>query len=240
MRTTSPRPPFLGVVIALAGLVGLAAGGACRGERGQRAVAAGANRAATSPGTPASTPASALVSAAAPPVRPAPSAAVGVVDVVRPVATAEVADPSLVLWYDRPATDWERQALPIGNGHVGGMVFGGPARERVQFNEKTLWEGSETTFGAYQTFGDLRFAVPGAGRVTDYRLRLDIENALASVDYAVRGARFHREYFVSYPDRVLVVRLSGPAGKVGGDFALGGGHDELPVAADARITFSAS
>ena len=50
-----------------------------------------------------------------------------IVDVVRPVDTAEVADPALVLWYDRPATLWMNQALPIGNGEIGGMVFGGTA-----------------------------------------------------------------------------------------------------------------
>ena len=60
---------------------------------------------------------------------------------VRPVDTAEVADPALVLWYDRPATLWMNQALPIGNGEIGGMVFGGTAMDHIQFNEKTLWEG---------------------------------------------------------------------------------------------------
>src|SRR6187551_2472311 len=59
-----------------------------------------------------------------------------VVDVVRPVDTAEVADPALVLWYDRPATLWMNQALPIGNGEIGGMVFGGTAIDHIQFNEK--------------------------------------------------------------------------------------------------------
>ncbi|SEH00153.1 Glycosyl hydrolase family 65, N-terminal domain [Nonomuraea solani] len=47
----------------------------------------------------------------------------------------------LTLWYDKPATDWETQALPIGNGPLGAMIFGGVASERIQFNEKTLWTG---------------------------------------------------------------------------------------------------
>lgn len=47
----------------------------------------------------------------------------------------------LSLWYTQPASDWETQALPIGNGYMGGMVFGGVAQERIQFNEKTLWSG---------------------------------------------------------------------------------------------------
>ncbi len=46
-----------------------------------------------------------------------------------------------VLWYDKPASKWV-EALPIGNGQVGAMVFGGPAEERLQLNEGTLWAGS--------------------------------------------------------------------------------------------------
>ena len=45
-----------------------------------------------------------------------------------------------VLWYDHPADRWE-EALPVGNGRVGAMVFGGPTEERLQLNEGTLWAG---------------------------------------------------------------------------------------------------
>ena len=44
------------------------------------------------------------------------------------------------LWYNRPAMTWT-QALPVGNGVMGGMVFGTPAVERIQLNEETLWAG---------------------------------------------------------------------------------------------------
>lgn len=44
------------------------------------------------------------------------------------------------LWYDRPAMTWT-QALPVGNGIIGGMVFGTPAVEHIQLNEETLWAG---------------------------------------------------------------------------------------------------
>src|SRR4051812_31936416 len=52
----------------------------------------------------------------------------------------------LTLWYDKPATQWV-DALPIGNGRLGAMVFGGgdeasPAKEILQLNEDTLWSGS--------------------------------------------------------------------------------------------------
>mgnify|MGYP001565830737 CR=1 FL=1 len=46
----------------------------------------------------------------------------------------------LTLWYRQPATEWV-EALPVGNGHIGAMVFGGTTNERIQFNEHTLWTG---------------------------------------------------------------------------------------------------
>jgi alpha-L-fucosidase 2 len=47
----------------------------------------------------------------------------------------------LLLWYDKPANDWN-QALPLGNGRLGAMVFGAPAVEHLQLNEETVWAGS--------------------------------------------------------------------------------------------------
>src|SRR5215813_7801520 len=52
-----------------------------------------------------------------------------------------VADDSLLLWYDKPASEWT-EALPIGNGRLGAMIFGDPARELLQLNEDTLYAGS--------------------------------------------------------------------------------------------------
>ncbi|MBW3128162.1 glycoside hydrolase family 95 protein [Hymenobacter profundi] len=46
----------------------------------------------------------------------------------------------LRLWYDKPAANWN-EALPLGNGRMGAMVFGGPQRERLQLNEETIWGG---------------------------------------------------------------------------------------------------
>jgi alpha-L-fucosidase 2 len=50
-------------------------------------------------------------------------------------------DEALVLWYDKPAAEWI-EALPIGNGRLGAMIFGGPAVEQLQLNEDTLYAGS--------------------------------------------------------------------------------------------------
>ncbi|WP_163400073.1 glycoside hydrolase family 95 protein [Flavobacterium fluviatile] len=47
---------------------------------------------------------------------------------------------ALKLWYNAPATDWN-EALPIGNGRLGAMVFGNPVHEDIQLNENTLWAG---------------------------------------------------------------------------------------------------
>lgn len=70
-----------------------------------------------------------------------------------------------VLWYATPATDWSKEALPIGNGRLGAMLFGGVAVERIQFNESSLWSGDNNWdgeyetgdhgFGSYRNFGDL-------------------------------------------------------------------------------------
>jgi alpha-L-fucosidase 2 len=57
---------------------------------------------------------------------------------VLPASGAEPA--SLRLWYERPATEWV-EALPVGNGRLGAMVFGGITLERLQLNEDTLWAG---------------------------------------------------------------------------------------------------
>jgi alpha-L-fucosidase 2 len=77
------------------------------------------------------------------------------------------------LCYSVPAADWQSQALPIGNGRLGAMLFAGPDEERIQFNENSLWGGrnnydnalagrpdgafdtSMTGFGSYRAFGDV-------------------------------------------------------------------------------------
>lgn len=51
------------------------------------------------------------------------------------------AQSDLKLWYDKPAAIWN-EALPLGNGRLGAMVFGDPAVERLQLNEETIWAGS--------------------------------------------------------------------------------------------------
>ncbi|MDR3236748.1 MAG: glycoside hydrolase family 95 protein [Prevotellaceae bacterium] len=53
------------------------------------------------------------------------------------------ADNNLKLWYNAPAEQWT-EALPVGNGRLGAMVFGNPSHERLQLNEETVWAGQPT------------------------------------------------------------------------------------------------
>lgn len=58
----------------------------------------------------------------------------------RPAAEPAAA-PDTTLWYRQPAANWN-EALPVGNGRLGAMIFGGVARERLQLNEDSLWSGA--------------------------------------------------------------------------------------------------
>ena len=89
----------------------------------------------------------------------------------------------LSLWYDRPADSWEAHALPLGNGPMGCMVFGGIDKEQLQFNVDSLWTGDENMVGKeagkskddsylakgmgfYQNFGSVHITVDGRGETT--------------------------------------------------------------------------
>jgi len=74
------------------------------------------------------------------------------------LASAALGQDSLTLWYRHPASLWV-EALPVGNGRLGAMVFGGVAHERIQFNEQTIWTGEPHDYahhGAYQSLGKIR------------------------------------------------------------------------------------
>ncbi|MCL2561143.1 MAG: glycoside hydrolase family 95 protein [Rikenellaceae bacterium] len=114
------------------------------------------------------------------------------------------------LWYTAPATEWMIDYLPVGNGTLGAMVSGGVVRDEIQFNEKTLWVGHTTKYGSYQNFGSLFIEHIGVDEaaVTNYRRELDISQAVARTSYTVGGVDFVREYFVSFPDKVCVIRMT--------------------------------
>ena len=74
------------------------------------------------------------------------------------VAQPSPSTPPFTLWYDQPAVLWT-DALPVGNGHMGAMIFGGAAHERIQFNEHTVWTGEPHDYahkGAAQSLAKIR------------------------------------------------------------------------------------
>jgi alpha-L-fucosidase 2 len=154
----------------------------------------------------------------------------------------------LALWYEAPATQWV-EALPVGNGRLGAMVFGGPVRDRIQFNESTVWTGGPHDYArpgayrylptlrallregrqpeaealaqvhfmgapvrqrAYQALGDLRLDFPtiDSTTVSEYRRALDLDSALVTTRFVARGVRYTRQTFASFPDQVVVIRLT--------------------------------
>ncbi len=152
----------------------------------------------------------------------------------------------MVLWYRQPGQAW-LDAMPLGNGLMGAMVFGGVQKERIALNESSFWSGRphdyddpeagkyfprirELVFAgkfqeaekmaddhfwgipknqqAYQPLGDLQLSFDGVENAADYRRELDMETGVAKVRYRVGDAVFTREIFISYPDRVMVVRIT--------------------------------
>ncbi|MEU4410915.1 glycoside hydrolase N-terminal domain-containing protein [Streptosporangium sp. NPDC023963] len=81
----------------------------------------------------------------------------------------------MTLWYDKPATDWETQALPIGNGALGAMVFGGVNSEQIQFNEKSLWTGGPGANG--YDFGNWTSPRPNA--IAEVRAQIDRDGRMS-------------------------------------------------------------
>lgn len=117
------------------------------------------------------------------------------------------------LIYDKPAYVWMSQGLPIGNGELGAMFMGDVLRERVQFNEKTLWTGSPTIRGAYQNFGYLTLEVAHGTDYSNYTRTLDIDSAIGRVNYTCDGVIYQREYIASHPDSIIAIRLTTPGTK---------------------------
>lgn len=119
----------------------------------------------------------------------------------------------LRLWYDEPAAEWMTSALPVGNGDMGAMFFGGVAHEQVQFNEKTLWSGSPDKRGSYRNFGNIYMDFLTPDTCSGYRRELSLDEAVGRVSYVIGTTRYEREYFASHADSVVVMRLSTPGSR---------------------------
>ena len=189
------------------------------------------------------------------------------------VSSAFGQDPP-ALWYRHPANLWVT-ALPVGNGRLGAMVFGGIAHERIQFNEQTVWTGAPHDYAhhgayrslarlrellwagkqkeaedlamkefmsepihqqAYQAFGDLLLDFPGIrdgegdGEVSGYRRSLNLDTAVASVEYTQQGVTHRREVFASYPAKAILVRITASKpGSVSFEASLESAHEASRV-----------
>lgn len=111
---------------------------------------------------------------------------------------------------------WEKWSLPIGNGYFGVNVFGRTETERVQIADKTLvnpWQAEIPEENWPQTGGLNNFAETYIdightySKVRDYYRYLDLSTAISGVNYTYDGVEYYREYFTSYPDKALVIRL---------------------------------
>jgi alpha-L-fucosidase 2 len=153
----------------------------------------------------------------------------------------------MVLWYNEPAGEVWLDGLFIGNGYMGGNVFGRVENERIALNESTFWSGrphdyndpeahryydqikelmydkkykeaeklvDEHFYGkpanqqTYVPVGDLLLDFQPGGEVKDYYRELDMETGIVTVNYIQDGVKMTREVFMSYPDHVMVMKLS--------------------------------
>ena len=106
---------------------------------------------------------------------------------------------------------WERWSIPLGNGYFGANVFGRTDSERIQLSEKTLsnvYYSSKDT-GGWNNFSEtyIDFGHPFES-VSDYSRALDLNTAISTVDYVYDGVKYSREYFTSYEDYCMVIKLT--------------------------------
>lgn len=152
---------------------------------------------------------------------------------------------SLKLWYTQPANKWV-EALPVGNGRLGAMVYGDPYEEVIQLNENTIYAGqpyrndspeakealpevrklifegkyneaqqlaNQKFFKGphgmpYQTAGNLKLQFHNKEPYKNYYRELDIEKALVTTKYSQNGVNYETKTFSSFPDQVMVVRIT--------------------------------
>src|ERR1044071_8641583 len=154
---------------------------------------------------------------------------------------------ALKLWYNKPSGRTWENALPIGNGRLGAMIYGNVEQETIQLNEHTVWSGSpnrndnplaldslalirqliydgkrkeaervvnnsiitKKSHGQkFEPVGSLQLAFTGHENFSDYYRELDIERAVTKTSYIVNGVTYTREALASFPDRVVVMRLT--------------------------------
>lgn len=113
--------------------------------------------------------------------------------------------------FDNVDDGWERWSLPLGNGYFGINVFGRTETERIQISEKTMHfphNSWNDTKGGLNNFSEtyIDFFHPFS-EVKNYKRSLNLDQAVSYVEYDYNGVAFKRSYFVSYPDKCIVIKL---------------------------------
>jgi len=153
------------------------------------------------------------------------------------------------LWYPAPGAESAiiQEGLPVGNGRIGALVTGDPARDAVYLTDPTLWTGGlnavlgsdgqfpydTSDFGTLSLLAKVYVKIPAHTGVTGYRRQLDLSHGVVSASYRFGGANYRREVYASHPDDVVIMRLTqGGGGSYTGSVALTGTHGDT-VTADA-------
>jgi len=105
------------------------------------------------------------------------------------------------LWYRQPAQDWN-EALPIGNGRLGAMVFGGADRERLQLNEDSLWYGGPRD-------RNNRDALPNLPKIRELILAGKLREAQDLASMALTGIPESQRHYLPLGDLELQFASSG-------------------------------
>ncbi|WP_423126975.1 glycoside hydrolase family 95 protein [Gaoshiqia sp. Z1-71] len=153
------------------------------------------------------------------------------------------------LWYKQPAEKWSDEALPIGNGRLGAMLLGGVEKERIQFNEQSLWSGDNNWdgayetgdhgFGAYRNFGEFTIEFNFLGKPENYTRSLNITKGIHTTNFEVDGIHYSREAFASYPDQVMVFNYnSGNKKSLSGKISLISAQGAVSIATENSLVIS--
>ena len=158
------------------------------------------------------------------------------------------------LWYRAPATESKiiEQALPVGNGRLGGLVGGDPAADFLYLTDGSFWTGTRNDklqddgqlpygpddFGSFGLLAKVRVALPGhtGAAIADYRRQLDLSNGVVSASYRLGDVRHRREVYASHPDDVVVLRFTG--GPHTGTITLEGTHGETTTGGGGQLAFA--
>lgn len=128
---------------------------------------------------------------------------------------ADAPGKALRLWYDESAPDnddgWVNRSIPMGNGYMGVNLFGGTTSERIQITENSLYDWAAKNSG-FKRRGVNNFAEVYLDfdhkNVSNYERELNLNEGVSYVKYKENGVEYSREYFTSFPDKVMVIRLN--------------------------------